>query len=36
VWALSRLLPRQQLAALAEKQSDEDTSVTEEWAAALH
>jgi epoxyqueuosine reductase len=36
VWALSRLLPRKQFAALAEKQADEDASVNEEWAAALH
>jgi epoxyqueuosine reductase len=36
VWALSRLLPRKQFAALAEKQADEDASVIEEWAAALH
>jgi len=36
VWALSRLLPRQQIAELAEKQSDDDPSVKEEWAAALH
>ena len=36
VWALSRLLPRKQFAALAEKQTDEDVTVKEEWAAALH
>jgi len=36
VWALSRLLPRKQFAALAEKHADEDASVKEEWAAALH
>jgi epoxyqueuosine reductase len=36
VWALSRLLPRKQFSALAEKQTDEDTSVKKEWAAALH
>jgi epoxyqueuosine reductase len=36
VWALSRLLPHKQFAALAEKQIDEDASVKEEWAAALH
>jgi epoxyqueuosine reductase len=36
VWALSRLLPRKQFAALAAKQTDEDMSVKEEWAAALH
>ena len=33
VWALSRLLPREQFAAL--RRSDSDTSVNEEWAAAL-
>jgi epoxyqueuosine reductase len=33
VWALSRLLPRQKLAAL--KKPESDASVTEEWAAAL-
>jgi epoxyqueuosine reductase len=33
VWALSRLLPRDKLAAL--KKSDSDASVNEEWAAAL-
>ena len=36
VWALSRLLPRKQFSALAEKQTDEDASVREEWAEALH
>jgi len=33
VWALSRLVTRERLAAL--KKSDTDTSVNEEWAAAL-
>jgi epoxyqueuosine reductase len=33
VWALSRLLPRDKLAAL--KKSDDDSSVNDEWAAAL-
>ena len=33
VWALSRLLPRDQLNAL--KKPDEDASVNDEWAAAL-
>jgi epoxyqueuosine reductase len=35
VWALSRLLPHEQLAALAEKQPDDDASVKEEWKEAL-
>jgi epoxyqueuosine reductase len=33
VWALSRLLPREQFAAL--RKSDNDAAVNEEWAAAL-
>jgi epoxyqueuosine reductase len=33
VWALSRLMPRDKLAAL--KKSDSDSSVNDEWAAAL-
>jgi epoxyqueuosine reductase len=33
VWALSRLLPRKRLVAL--KRPDADTSVSDEWAAAL-
>jgi len=33
VWALGRLLPRQQVAAL--RRTDSDASVNEEWAAAL-
>ena len=33
VWALSRLLPRAKLAAL--QRPDDDTSINEEWAAAL-
>ena len=36
VWALSRLLPREKLAALEQRKSDNDTSVQEEWAAALN
>ena len=35
VWALSRLLPRQQFAALAKKQTEDDTSVKEEWNGRL-
>jgi epoxyqueuosine reductase len=35
VWALSRLLPREKMAALAEKRNDGDKSVRQEWAAAL-
>ncbi len=35
VWALSRLLPRQQFVERAQKQSDCDSSVMEEWSAAL-
>ena len=34
VWALSRLMPRENLAPL--QKSDDDPSVNEEWAAALH
>ncbi len=33
VWALSRLVPRDEFAAL--KRADADASVNEEWAAAL-
>jgi epoxyqueuosine reductase len=35
VWALSRLLPREQFAVLASKQNEDDTSVKEEWNEAL-
>ncbi len=36
VWALSRLLPRAELVALAASHADDDdATVREEWAAAL-
>ncbi len=35
VWALSRLLPRENFAALAGRQKEEDVSVRDEWGAAL-
>jgi epoxyqueuosine reductase len=35
VWALSRLLPREELTALARRQQKDDASVKEEWGAAL-
>ncbi len=35
VWALSKLLPSEQLAALAKKKTEDDTSVKEEWSEAL-
>src|SRR5262249_12938317 len=35
VWARSRLLPREQFAALANRQSEDDASVKEEWDGAL-
>jgi len=35
VWALSRLLPRKSIAALQQKHFDSDSTVQEEWAAAL-
>jgi epoxyqueuosine reductase len=35
VWALSRLLSREKLGALAERQTESDVSVQEEWRAAL-
>jgi len=35
VWALSRLLPRKKFSMLAQKQSEADASVKDEWAAAL-
>src|SRR5215213_6950333 len=34
VWALARLLPREQFAALPQRQSKTDASVCEEWTAA--
>jgi epoxyqueuosine reductase len=36
VWALGRLLPRENVAALARRKTDPDDSVQYEWAAALH
>jgi epoxyqueuosine reductase len=36
VWALGQLLPREKLAALANRQTEDDASVKEEWAAGLH
>jgi epoxyqueuosine reductase len=35
VWALSRLLPRKSIAALQQKHHDSDSTVQEEWTAAL-
>ena len=35
VWALSRLLPREAFAAMANARKDADASVTDEWRAAL-
>jgi epoxyqueuosine reductase len=35
VWALSRILPREKFGALAERQTESDASVQEEWSAAL-
>ena len=35
VWALSRLLPREQFAALAKMQTEEEMSVIDEWSEAL-
>ena len=35
VWALSRLLPREKFAPLANRQNDGDASVKDEWTAAL-
>ena len=34
VWALSRLLPREKFAALAQRRPEGDDSVQDEWAAA--
>jgi epoxyqueuosine reductase len=35
VWALGRLLPKEELAALAAQRSEDDQSVQEEWSLAL-
>jgi epoxyqueuosine reductase len=35
VWALSRLVPREKLGALKERQTENDASVQDEWSAAL-
>ncbi len=35
VWALSRLLPREKLAAIKQRKTDDDASVQDEWMAAL-
>jgi epoxyqueuosine reductase len=35
VWALSRLLPREKLGAFAERKTESDASVQDEWRAAL-
>jgi epoxyqueuosine reductase len=35
VWALSKLLPRDELLALSQRHRDSDTTVQEEWTAAL-
>jgi len=35
VWALSRLLPQDEFAALAANASDDDATVREEWVAAI-
>jgi len=35
VWALGRLLPREKFAALEKKKSENDSSVNDEWVAAL-
>jgi hypothetical protein len=35
VWALSRLLPREKLASLAQRYRESDAAVQEEWSAAL-
>jgi epoxyqueuosine reductase len=35
VWALGRLLPREEFFVLAERQRESDTAVKEEWTAAL-
>jgi len=34
VWALSRLMPREKFATLAERQTESDASVKDEWAAS--
>lgn len=35
VWALSRLLPREDIAEIARHSSDSDETVRSEWTAAL-
>jgi epoxyqueuosine reductase len=35
VWALSRLVPREKIETLAERQNEDDASVQDEWRAAL-
>ena len=35
VWALSRLMPREKFSALAQRKTDNDTSVNDEWATAI-
>jgi epoxyqueuosine reductase len=35
VWALGKLLPREKFSALAQRKTETDASVNEEWAAAL-
>ena len=35
VWALSRLISREKLAALEKKKSENDSSVNDEWAAGI-
>jgi epoxyqueuosine reductase len=35
VWALSRLMPREKFATLANRKTESDTSVQQEWAAGL-
>ena len=35
VWALSQLLPRDEVTALVDRQNEDDASVNEEWRAAL-
>jgi epoxyqueuosine reductase len=35
VWALSRLLPREKISTLSQRNRETDATVQEEWAAAL-
>jgi len=35
VWALGRLVSREKFSALAQRKTDNDTSVNDEWIAAL-